>query len=175
MILLVNKSVLLILPAQNFNEEEFLIITNALERAEIKVFIASDSYSLCVGSNGFKVKNDVQLYNIHESNFGGLIIIGGDGIRNYWDNKTIQSTAQKFAGNKKPIGAICAAPIILAKAGLLSGCATCYPDDKSVLEKEGIDFKDTSVVTQKNIITAQNPAAATEFIKTFLYELAKTN
>jgi protease I len=172
-ILLIKKSVLLILPAQNFNEEEFILISNSLERAQIKVFIASDSYSLCVGSNGLKVKNDVQLYNIHESNFSGLIIIGGDGIRNYWDNKIIQTTSQKFNKNKKPIGAICAAPIILARAGLLCGCATVYQDDKVTLEKEGIEFKDTSVVVQKNIITAQNPAAAPEFVKAFLYELAK--
>ena len=96
-------------------------------------------------------------------------------MRKYWDNPLVQSTAHKFAKNKKVIGAICSAPIILAKAGLLTGCSTCYPDDKSALEKEGINYKDVPVAVQKNIITAQNPAAAAEFIKTFLYELARTN
>jgi protease I len=171
---LIKKSVLLIIPAQNFNEEEYLIITNALERADVKIFIASDSNFLCIGSNGLKVKNDVQLYNIHESNFGGMILIGGSGMRNYWDNKTIQSIAQKFAKNKKTVGAICCAPIILAKAGILTGSATCHSDDKRALESEGIDYKDLPVALQKNIITAQNPAAAPEFVKAFLYELAKS-
>jgi protease I len=171
---LIKKSVLFIIPAQNFNEEEYLIITDALERAGFKIFIASDSNFLCLGSNGMKVKNDVQLYNIHESNFGGMILIGGSGMRNYWNNKPIQSIVQKFAKNKKPIGAICSAPIILAKAGILSGSATCHCDDKRVLESEGIDYKDLPVVIQKNIITAQNPAAASEFVKVFLYELAKS-
>jgi protease I len=170
---LIEKSVLLIIPAINFNEEEYLIITNALERAGIKIFIASDSNFLCLGSNGLKVKNDVQLYNIHESNFRGMILVGGSGMRNYWNNKTIHSTAQKFAKNKKTIGAICSAPVILAKAGILSGSATCHCDDKLILESEGIDYKDLPVVVQKNIVTAQNPAAAPEFIKAFLYELAK--
>ncbi|MEW6703211.1 MAG: DJ-1/PfpI family protein [Bacteroidota bacterium] len=169
---MIKKSVLLIIPAQNFNEEEYLVILNGLERANIKVFIASDSHSLCVGSNGLKVKNDIQLYNIHESNFSGLILIGGSGMRNYWNNTIIQLTARKFAENKKPLGAICSAPVILAKAGLLSGCATCFPDYRRELEREGIDYKDVQVVTQKNIITAQNPSAAAEFVKTFLYELA---
>ena len=171
---MVKKSVLLIIPAQNFNEEEYLIITNALERAGIRIFIASDSNFLCYGSNGLKVKNDVQLYNIHESNFGGMILIGGSGMRNYWNNKVIHLAAQKFAKNKKTIGAICSAPIILAKAGILSGCATCHSDDKLKLESEGIEFKDFPVVTQKNIVTAQNPASAPEFVKAFLYELAKS-
>ena len=166
---MINKSVLLIIPAQNFNEEEYLIITNALERAEVKIFIASDSNFLCIGSNGLKVKNDVQLYNIHESNFGGMILVGGSGMRSYWNNKTIQSIAQKFAKNKKAIGAICSAPIILAKAGVLTGSATCHNDDKQTLESEGIDYKDLPVVIQKNIVTAQNPAAASEFVKAFLY------
>jgi protease I len=170
---LVKKSVILIIPAQNFNEEEYLIIRNALERADVKIFIASDSNFLCLGSNGLKVKNDVQLYNLHESNFGGIILVGGSGMRNYWNNKTIQSIAQKFAKNKKAIGAICSAPIILAKAGIISGSATCHSDDKRTLESEGIDYNDVPVDIQKNIITAQSPAAAPEFVKAFLYELAK--
>jgi protease I len=168
---LISKSVLLILPAQNFNEEEYLIIVNALERVSVKIFIASDSYSLCIGSNGLKVKHDVQLYNIHESNFNGLIIVGGSGTREYWNHPLIKATAQKFANNKKTIGAICSAPIILARAGLLKGQATCFPDDKSALEKEGISYIDTPVVNQKKMITAQNPTATPEFMKTFLYEL----
>ena len=167
------NSVLLIIPAQNFNQEEYLIITNALDRAGVKVFIASDSNFLCLGSHGMKVKNDIQLYNIHESNFAGLILVGGSGMRNYWDNKAIHSTTQKFAKSKKPIGAICSAPIILAKAGILAGNATCYADDRKELEREGIEYKDLPVITEKNIVTAQNPSATTEFMKAFLYELAK--
>jgi len=170
---LIKNSVLLIIPAKNFNEEEFLIIKSALERADITVFIASDSNFLCFGSHGMKIKNDVLLYNIHESNFQGIILIGGSGMRDYWNNKTIQNIAQKFALNKKPVGAICSASVILAKAGLLSGGATCFIDDRRELEREGVDYKDQAVVSSKNIITAQNPASSTEFVKAFLYEFAK--
>ncbi len=172
---MIKKSVLLILPSQNFNEEEYLIILNALERAGVQVFIASDAHSLCVGSNGLKVKNDIQFYNIHESNFNGVIFIGGSGMRNYWGNVQLQLTAQKFAKSKKPVGAICSAPVLLAKAGIISECATCYPDDKPELERQGIQYKNEAVVTKKNIITAQDPASAPEFVKSFLYELAKLN
>ena len=167
------KSVLLIIPAQNFNQEEYLIITGALGRAGISLFIASDSNFLCTGSGGMKVKNDIQLYNIHESNFSGLILVGGSGMRNYWDNRSIHSVAQKFAGSNKAIGAICSAPVILAKAGLLSASATCHPDDRKEIEKEGVEYKDSPVVTNKNVITAMNPEAAAEFAKAFIYELSK--
>ncbi|NMB82764.1 MAG: DJ-1/PfpI family protein [Ignavibacteria bacterium] len=168
-----NRSVLIILPAQDFNEQEYLIIVNALERAHFKVFIASDAYALCVGSNGLKVKNDMQIYNVHETNFGGIIFIGGSGVRNYWNNNLLHSIAGKFHFNKKPIGAICAAPIILAKAGLITECATCYPDDKKELERTGVEYKDNPVIISNNIITAKDPTTAGEFIKIFLNELAK--
>lgn len=168
-----NRSVLIILPAQDFNEQEYLIITNTLERTNIKVFIASDAYALCTGSEGLKVKNDIQLYNVHETNFGGVIFIGGNGVRNYWNNRLLHSIATKFHLKKKPIGAICAAPIILAKAGLITECATCYPDDKKELERTGVEYKDTPIIISNNIITAKDPTTAGEFVKIFLNELAK--
>jgi protease I len=170
---LISNSVLLILPAQNFNEEEYLVTIDALEKAEIKIFIASDSNFLCIGSNGLKVKNDVQFYNIHESNFGGLILIGGKGMRSYWNDSILHLTVQKFVKSKKPVGAICSAPIILAKAGVLTECSTCYPDDRHELEKLGIGYKNESVVSSKKVITAKDPSSTKEFIKTFLYELSK--
>ena len=167
-----NRSVLLFLPATDFTEQEYLIISDALTKAGIKIFIASDSNFLCIGSNGLKVKNDIQLYNVHESNFGGLIIVGGKGTRNYWDNKTLQLIAQKFVKNKKTVGAICSAPIILAKAGLITK-ATCYVDDIKALECEGVQFQNDPVVSENKIITGRDPVSSCEFAKTFLYELSK--
>jgi putative intracellular protease/amidase len=168
---LAKTSVLLFLPAQDFNEQEYLIILNALEAFDIKIFIASDANSLCVGSNGLKVKNDVQLYNVHEINFNGFIIIGGSGIKNYFNNNRLIFIAKKFAENRKPTAAICGAPIILAKAGLLKNKATCHIDYKTELEREGVQYIDQPVVVDKNIITGQCPSSAPEFIKIFLHQL----
>ncbi|MBM4171565.1 MAG: DJ-1/PfpI family protein [Ignavibacteria bacterium] len=164
-------NVLLFLPAQNFNEQEYLIILNALESLNVKIFIASDANTLCVGSNGLKVKNDVQLYNVHEFNFNGLILIGGSGIKSYFNNDRLRSIVKKFAEKRKPTAAICGAPIILAKAGLLKDKATCHIDYKTELEREGVQYLDQPVVANKNIITGQCPSSAPEFIKIFLHEL----
>ncbi len=168
-----NRSVLLFLPAIDFNEQEFLIVSNSLKNAGIKIFIVSDSASICIGSNGLKVKNEIQLYNVHENNFGGIIIIGGKGTRNYWNNQSLHSIAKKFVQNKKPVGAICSAPIILAKAGLIKSAATCYNDDIKELEREGVQYKDFPVYSENKIITGKDPVSSDEFIKTFLYELSK--
>jgi len=170
---LIKNSILLILPAQDFNEQEYLIISNSLIKAKKRVFIASDSNSLCIGSENLKVKNDIILYNVHEENFNGIIFVGGKGVRNYWNNKLLHSIAQKFNKSGKIIGAICSAPIILARAGVINKTAVCYPDDRKELEKEGIEYKDEALVIDKNVITGRDPASAPEFISKFLHELSK--
>ena len=168
---MINQSVLLILPAKDFNEQEFLIVKDILERSQIKVFIASDSTSLCTGTDGLKVKNDVQFYNIHDSNFRAIIFIGGKGVKNYWDNLGLRRIVKKFHSSQKPIGAICSAVLIPAKAGIIPGKATCWPEDKTELQKEGIEFIDEPVSVNKNIITGRDPQAAAEFAKVFLHKL----
>lgn len=167
------NSVLIFLPAKDFNEQEYLIISNHLLKSNYKIFIASDSTSVCIGSSGMKVKNDVQLYNVHHENFSGFIIVGGKGTRDYWNNKLLHSIAKKFYESKKIIGAICSAPIILAKAGLLKEKATCFIDDKKELEREGIEYQNSAVFVENKIVTAQNPQASSEFIFTLLSLLTK--
>ena len=54
-----NKSILMILPVKDFNEEEFLTVKNTFEKKELKIFIASNSSGLCTGKSGLKVKADI--------------------------------------------------------------------------------------------------------------------
>lgn len=170
------KSILMILPAKDFNEEEFLVIKKTLEKSSYKVFIASDAQSLCQGEAGLRIKADVNILNIHESNFAAVVLIGGNGVKEYWGNTLIHKAIRDFAGNKKPVSAICGAPVILAKAGILkNAAATCWPEDKRALEREGIEYKDIAVVVGKNIITGQNPRAAGELSAALLNLLGELN
>lgn len=160
------RNILLILPAENFNETEFLITKKTLEDNGISVFIASDSNSLCLGKNGLKVKADMSLYNVHASNFKAVVLIGGSGVKKYWTNKNVHKILLDFNNNKKIVAAICSAPVAIAKSGLLLGKeATCYADDKDELESEGVVYVDQPVVISENIITGQNAGASSAFTK----------
>ncbi len=164
------KSVLIILPAKNFNEAEFNAVKEALNTAGIKIFIASDTNSLCVGSNGLKIKPDVNFFNMKAVNFDGIVIIGGSGIKDYQNNLLIHKTLTDFENQAKPIGAICAAPILLARANVLSnGKATCFPEYRSELEREGVEFIDSPVVLFKKILTGRDFLSADEFASAFVY------
>jgi len=163
------RSILLFLPAKNFNEHEFTVVKKALEVQGMNIFIASDTPGVCVGNNGLRVKADVSLINGRASNFKALILIGGDGARNYWENASVHKLLKDFHLGNKLIGAICSAPVTLAKAGLLNGKeGTCFIDDKKAFLKSGALFLETPVVVSDNIITAQNPMAASEFVQTIL-------
>jgi protease I len=171
---MIEKSILVVLPARDFNEQEYLNVKNILEKSNFKLFIASDAYALCVGNNGLKVRPDVSFLNINEKNFAAILFIGGSGVKNYWDNSNLHIIARSFHKNKKPIAAICSAPVILAKAGLLSNIeATSYPADKTELEREGAKYKDLPVVVDQKIITAQGAAAVTEFSNAVIDQISK--
>ncbi|WKZ69865.1 MAG: DJ-1/PfpI family protein [Melioribacteraceae bacterium] len=161
---MISKSILLILASKDFNEDEYLIVKKTLEKENFKVFIASDAHTLCVGNRGIKVRADVSFFNMRESNFSAIIIIGGNGIKSYWNNLHLHNLINAFAKSNKVIAAICSAPVVLAKAGLLEGKeATCYHKDKQDLENNGAIYIDNPVVFKKNIITAQDASSAQDF------------
>ncbi len=171
---MINKSILLVLPSVDFNEQEYLIIYNSLIKNGYKVFIASDANAVCVGQNGLKVKNDVSFFNMREANFTALVLIGGKGVKLYWDNSQVHALARNFLKAKKIVSAICSAPVILARAGILNGInAVCFPDDKREIEREGAIFTDSPSVISKKIITGQGPSYANEFVNSLINELGK--
>lgn len=171
-----NKNIIVILPAKDFNSEEYLLTKKTFENEGFSCFISSDSYSLCTGDNGLKVKADVSIFNIHASNFRAVIFIGGNGIRKYWDNVIYQNIAKKFACADKIVAAICAAPVILSRAGLLKNKnSTCFPIDKKELEKGNAIYSDSSVVVDGKIITGQSSSNSVQFSQTIIQLLLKKN
>ncbi len=158
------KSILFILPSLQFNDTEFSVVKKTLEDNGIKIFIASDSNTLCISNTGRKVKADINFFNIHENNFAGIVFIGGNGARAYWDNVLLQNAAVKFKAAGKIVAAICSAPLILAKAGILNEIpAACYFEDKNELIRLGIEYVEAPVVVKSNIITANEPSSSLNF------------
>lgn len=163
------NSILIFLPANNFGEEEYLITKKVFLKGGKNVFITSDSNTVCSGDNGMKVKADTDFYNVNEKNFSAIVFIGGKGSKDYWDNETLHKIARNFQSAGKIVAAICSAPIILARAGLLTNIpATCWSEDKNELIKLEINYNDRSVIAEKDIITSDGPRSAEQFAETIL-------
>lgn len=164
------NSVLLFLPAKDFNEEEYSIVRKLLLKYSKNIFITSDDHYVCSGSKGMKVKSDTSFYNINTKNFSAMVLIGGKGSKAYWDNKKLHRIVVQFDDSKKIIGAICSAPVILAKAGILKNKpATCYYEDKNELINLEINYKDRAVVIDKNIVTSNGLQSAAQFTEAVLH------
>lgn len=103
---LTQNSFLIFLPKKDFNEEEYNIIRTRIVKAGKKVFITSDDHSLCLGNKGMKVKSDTNFYNVNVNNFSSLILIGGSGSKNYWENESLHKIVKKFFEAKKVVAAI---------------------------------------------------------------------
>jgi len=149
--------------AEGFEEIEALAIVDVLRRAEIEVVVAALQPGAVTSVRKISVLPDTTIDTISSDGFDMIILPGGQpGTDNLNNDPRIHRLLADFQATGKLIGAICAAPMILAAAGLLSGKrATSYPAYSNRLD--GAVYDDRTVVTDGNIITSQGPGTAISF------------
>ncbi|MEK7593487.1 MAG: DJ-1/PfpI family protein [Patescibacteria group bacterium] len=163
--------VLFIIAKQGFRDKEYFIPKKILENAKHKIKTASncEAGEIAVGADNSKVKIDLNIKNVKVDDFRAIIFIGGPGALENLDNEQSYQIANKTVAQNKLLAAICVAPTILAKAGILKGKKAAVwssLSDKSgikTLKNNGAEFIDKNVVQDGNIITAHGPKAAQEF------------
>jgi len=168
-----SKKVAFIIAYENFNDEEYFRTKEILEKQEAEVVTFSSKKGTAIGMQGGEVEINFSLddFQINVNGFDGLIFIGGSGVKNYFENPQIYQIIKEAVKRNKVVGAICLAPAILAKAGILKGkSATVWssPLDKSavkILQENGAIWKDenVNVVVDGKIVTANGVKAVQEF------------
>jgi 4-methyl-5(b-hydroxyethyl)-thiazole monophosphate biosynthesis len=95
--------------------------------------------------------------------YDGIILPGGmPGTRNLGASIPVMDALVDFAREGKLVGAICAAPSVLGKQGILEGKdATSYPGFAE--EMPGCHYKEEPVVVDGNIITSRGMGTAVDF------------
>ena len=148
--------------ANGFEEIEALTIVDVLRRAGIACDLIGMEETV-TGSHQISVVVD-RLWNGDLSDYDGVFLPGGmPGATNLRDNEKVQSLIKKYNKENKIVAAICAAPIALAKAGVIEGKkVTSYPGFKEELGNVNYVEEDT-VVVDGNIITSRGPATALVF------------
>ena len=160
--------------ANGFEEIEALTPVDVLRRAGVNVKTVSIGDTTGVmGAHGIEVKADMTLDGYNESNAEMIILPGGsDGTKNLGEHPKMKEII--LSANKRGIyiAAICAAPTILAKLGLLNGLkATCYPSLASVLMDCKVKYKSEKVVCDKHFITSMGAGTSGEFAFTLVDKL----
>jgi 4-methyl-5(b-hydroxyethyl)-thiazole monophosphate biosynthesis len=149
--------------AQGFEEIEAITIVDVLRRAEIEVVLAGLVEGLVVGAHNIAIMPDAIIDAVTAAEFDMIVLPGGQpGTDNLNADPRIHVLLNDFAAQQKLIGAICAAPIVLAATGLLTGKhVTCYPTYRDRLN--GGIYEEQPVVTDGNLITSRGVGTAMDF------------
>ena len=156
---------ILILLCDGFEEIEALTPLDLMRRAGLDVRTVGVDSKIAVGSHNIPVVCDLSPSEVRLNEVTGVILPGGmPGASNLDKSEFCDAAINAMIASGGRIGAICAAPFILGKRGLLNGKrATCYPGFEEYLE--GAHVENASVVTDGNITTARGMGVALAFAK----------
>lgn len=149
----------LILCEQGLEECEALIVYDLLTRAGIDTVLAGINKDI-TSSHKLTFETNITIDQVNPSDYDCLVLPGGmPGTINLENNKKVNDIIDYFVNNHKLTCAICAAPSLLIKKGLLKDNEfTCFPGFECGFEstKEKVHVKD-------NIITSNGLGSAIEF------------
>jgi 4-methyl-5(b-hydroxyethyl)-thiazole monophosphate biosynthesis len=149
--------------AQGCEEIEAVTIIDILRRADIEVVTAGLVPGTVEASRGVKLVPDTELDAVMTEEFDMIVLPGGRGgaERLALDPRILKLLVRAAEGGRYT-AAICAAPRVLAEAGLLTGRrATAFPgilDDMN-----GLELTREPVVTDGKIVTSRGPGTAMDF------------
>lgn len=151
--------------AQGCEELEAVTIIDLLRRAGIEVITAGLQPGLVKASRGTQLMPDTTLDAALLEDFDMLVLPGGmPGAQHLKEDARVIGLIQKMAAAGRYIAAICAAPTVLAAAGVLSGkTATGYPCFLEKMHLNDVTLSTEAVVRDGQIITSRGPGTAMDF------------
>ncbi len=147
--------------AHGFEETEAVAMIDVMRRAGLEVITAGVNDTLLKGANGISIQSDTKIDTILADDFDMVVLPGGwGGTEILAEDERVQNLIKAMHTRQKLIGAICAAPYALHKAGVLEGKRyTCYPGAEEKIGKK--NFTDEhKVVVSENVMTSRGPGTA---------------
>jgi len=165
------KTVLIPL-AQGCEELEAVTVIDLLRRAGITVVSAGLDAHPVRGSRGTVLLPDTTLDEALKHSYDMVVLPGGQpGTNNLRADQRIIALVQHMAQQDKYVTAICAAPSVLATAGLLDGKrATSFPG--ALDEFPQVQQQHATIVEDGRFITSRGPGTAMDFALTLVERLA---
>ena len=162
----------LVLFAEGSEELEAITVVNILRRGGINVTLAGLSSGVLRGSRGVNVMPDTTLEMALQNDFDMIVLPGGQpGTNHLKADPRVLKLVQKMAQQGKYVTAICAAPSVLATAGLLNDKqATSFPG--SLTPFPHVKQQHAAVIEDGKFITSRGPGTAMDFALTLVERLA---
>ena len=151
--------------AQGCEEIEAVTVIDLLRRAGIDVVTAGLDEQPVTASRGVRLIPDAVLADVMEEDYDMIVLPGGlPGADHLDQDDRIHALLTSMSESGRFTAAICAAPKVLANAGLLDGkSATSYPGIIDAMELETTKLSQDPVVIDGKIVTSQGPGTAMDF------------
>ena len=153
------------------NPNDIALAGDILRRGGVDVTVAALKGNGATGAHNIYVQADATLENVKENPFDMLILPGGGGgTENLKASETVLELVRKYDKEGKFIAAICAAPTVLAKAGIVDHhLITSSPGTEGAFKPE--QHKPVPVIVSANITTGRAPGTAIDFALELLHTL----
>jgi 4-methyl-5(b-hydroxyethyl)-thiazole monophosphate biosynthesis len=160
--------------AEGFEEIEAVTIVDVLRRAGLSVTVAGleAGRSSVRGSHGIAVETDCELGSVDAGGFDMIVLPGGmPGTKHLMQDQRVLAAVRSLHEQGKTTAAVCAAPMVLAAAGIVSGVeVTSHPSVRQSLPG-AVVVEDRRVVRSGRVITSQGPGTSLEFALALVGEL----
>lgn len=157
--------------AEGFEEIEAIAVIDLLRRGGVEVVTATLGKNPVTGSHKIPVTADTVLGL--PAKYSGIILPGGgQGTQNLKNDTRIIDLVRVINNCSGLTAAICAAPSVLAEAGIMKGVRfTCYPGYENEITDRGGIHTGSPVVKDGHIITGKGAGCAIQFALAVLEEL----
>jgi protease I len=156
--------ILMVIAQDVFRDEEYPHTTAVLEARGARVTTASVKAGPAVGRFGLQAVAEIAVEDADAKDYDAVVFVGGAGAEVFFDDPFAHRLAEDAHTLGKVVAAICIAPSILARAGLLDGRrATAFPSQEEDLIRHGAFWTGQSVTVDAPFVTGNGPDAAREF------------
>lgn len=151
--------------AEGCEELEAVTVIDLLRRAEIEVVTAGLTEGSVRASRNTVLVPDTLMETVMDQPFDMIVLPGGlPGAYHLDRDKQFHALLERYRAEDRFIAAICAAPKVLAGAGLLDGrSATSYPGAVTQEDFPQVDLLQAPVVVDGKVITSRGPGTAMDF------------
>ena len=165
----------MILLAPGFEDLEAVTVIDLLRRAKFQVAVISLREDEVTGTRGTRIVTDGNIALLEKQNVFDLVVIPGGqpGTDNLAADPRVISLLKAQAVAGRWVAALCAAPKVLAKAGLIKDKRiTHFPGALTSTEQQGATVTDNPVEVDGKLITGRSPGTAMDFALMLIEQLS---
>jgi protease I len=165
----------MVIAPQQFRDEELLVPRGFFEAAGHRVLTVSTQTGPCQGMLGHTEVVTATLADVDPSTLDALVIVGGYGsVEHLWHHDTLHQLCQSMVAQGAVVAALCVSPVVLAKAGVLTGKQASVwrmPESEAAFAQANVTLSDDDVTVDDNIITGNSPDASIAFAEAVMAAL----